>query len=105
VQDAVAAVRHAAAQLRDVVAIGGDSAGGCVAALAALALRDAGEAGLLAGQFLVCPNTDLTGAHASMAAKGEPGLRHGFVQDAEPSAEAATERFIADVRLGLRPEP
>ena len=178
VDDAVAVVRHAAAGLRGAVAVGGDSAGGCIAALAALALRDDGQAGLLAAQFLVCPNTDLTGAHASFAEKGtgfglqagdareaaalwtgdakrhgdgavsplhardlsglpptvvvtaehdplrdegaayaaglaaagvpvthrcEPGLRHGFVQDAEPDAEAATDRFIADVRLTLRP--
>jgi acetyl esterase len=179
IDDAVEAVRHAATQLRDVVAIAGDSAGGCVAALAALALRDRGEAAMLAAQVLVCPNTDLTGAHASMAEKGsgfglgaeavraaaalwmadttrhgdgdvsplhahdlrgvppavvvtaehdplrdeanayaarlaaagvptshrcEPGLRHGFVQDAAPDAEAATDRLIADVRLRLRPE-
>ena len=185
VDDAVAVVRHVAlrtargARRGGTVAIAGDSAGGCIAALAALALRDDDEAGLLAAQLLVCPNTDLTGAHASFAEKGtgfgleagdvreaaalwvpdaarhgdgtvsplhardlsglppavvvtaehdplrdegaayaarlaaagvpathrcEPGLRHGFVQqDADPRAEAATDRFIADVRLTLRP--
>jgi acetyl esterase len=70
VDDAVAAVRHAAAHLSAVVGIGGDSAGGCLAALASLALRDAGQADVLAAQILVCPNTDLTGAHRSMVDKG-----------------------------------
>lgn len=70
VHDAVAAVRHAAAHLAASVGIAGDSAGGCLAALATLALCDAGEADLLAHQILVCPNTDLTGAHRSMADKG-----------------------------------
>ena len=180
VEDAVAVVRHAALRRDGAVAIGGDSAGGCITALAALALRDGDdEAGLLAAQLLVCPNADLTGVHASFAEKGagfgleagdvreaaalwmpdterhgdgtvsplhardlsglppavvitaehdplrdegaayaarltaagvpathrcEPGLRHGFVQeDADPKAEVATDRFIADVRLTLRP--
>jgi acetyl esterase len=65
------AVRWASAWLaRDgggPVAIGGDSAGGCVAALAALALRGSDVA--LAGQVLICPNTDLTGAQPSMEEK------------------------------------
>jgi acetyl esterase/lipase len=180
VDDAVAAVRHAAAHLAAAVGIGGDSAGGCLAALAALALRDADQADELAAQILVCPNTDLTAAHGSMADKGtgfglqvddvrwaaaqwvpdlarhgdgdvsplhaadlsglppavvvtaehdplrdegdayaarlaaagvpvthrcEPGLRHGFVQDADPAATAAVERLIADVRAGLAQGP
>ncbi|MEA2217430.1 MAG: acetyl esterase [Solirubrobacteraceae bacterium] len=70
VDDAVAAVRRAAARMSDVVAIGGDSAGGCIAALACLALRDCGDAGLLAAQFMVCPNTDLTGRQPSVTEKG-----------------------------------
>jgi acetyl esterase len=71
VHDAEGAVRWASAWLaRDgggPVAIGGDSAGGCVAALAALALRGSDVA--LAGQVLICPNTDLTGAQPSMEEK------------------------------------
>jgi acetyl esterase/lipase len=67
VEDAVAAIRYAADQLADTVAVGGDSAGGCLAALAALALR---EEEPLAAQILACPNTDLTGRHPSMAEKG-----------------------------------
>ncbi len=188
IEDAVAAVIHAASVARRAaaaarpgarasrkVALGGDSAGGCIAALAALALRDRGEHELLAAQVLACPNTDLTGRHVSMVEKGtgfgleaadvraaaalwmpdaarhadgdvsplhardlsglppativtaehdplrdegdayaarlsaagvatthrcEPGRHHGFVQDSGP----ATDRFIADVRVRLRPE-
>lgn len=178
VDDAVATVRHVASHRRDSVGIGGDSAGGCVAALTALALRNAGDGHVLAAQILICPNTDLTGRHQSMADKGtgfgleaadlrwaaaqwmpdvarhgggdvsplhasdlsrlppavvvtaehdplrdegdayaarlkaagvsvthrrEPGLRHGFVQDTEPSAAAAVERLVADVRVSLVP--
>lgn len=64
VDDAVAAIRWAAdglggARAPGPVAIGGDSAGGCIAALAALALRDDVDVALTA-QVLVCPHTDLT---------------------------------------------
>ncbi len=45
----------------------------------------------------------LTAAGVPCTHRCEPGLRHGFVQDTEPRAEAATDRFIADVRLRLRP--
>lgn len=64
VDDAVAAIRWAAdglggARMPGPVAVGGDSAGGCIAALAALALR--GDASVaLTAQILICPNTDLT---------------------------------------------
>lgn len=68
VDDALAAVRWAVERSgAPAVAIAGDSAGGCVAALAALALRDAGGPSL-AAQVLICPNTDLTGGRPSMAA-------------------------------------
>ncbi|HEY6759129.1 MAG TPA: alpha/beta hydrolase [Baekduia sp.] len=72
VDDAVAAVRWAASWLTrehgGPPAIGGDSAGGCIATLAALRLRDTPEEGVqpLALQVLICPNTDLTGAQPSM---------------------------------------
>ncbi|HEV7805512.1 MAG TPA: alpha/beta hydrolase fold domain-containing protein [Solirubrobacteraceae bacterium] len=91
VDDAVAAVRLAAAHLSGVVAIGGDSAGGCLAALASLALRDAGDAGLLAVQILVCPNTDLTGSQRSMADKGT-----GFGLEAADVRWAAAQ-WVPDV--------
>jgi acetyl esterase len=63
VDDAVAAVGWAAGGLGGArapgpVAVGGDSAGGCIAALAALALR--GDASVEpAAQILICPHTDL----------------------------------------------
>jgi acetyl esterase len=77
VDDAIAAIRWAAgglggARMPGPVAVGGDSAGGCIAALAALALRGDDDVALTA-QLLICPNTDLTtiedaelraGAHA-----------------------------------------
>lgn len=65
VHDAEAAVLWASSWLAggEPVAIGGDSAGGCVAALTALPLGRGGE---LSAQVLLCPNTDLTGAQPSM---------------------------------------
>jgi acetyl esterase len=51
------------------VAVAGDSAGGTLAALAYLRLRDARSAALPDLQVLVCANTDLTGAGASMREK------------------------------------
>jgi acetyl esterase len=79
IDDAIAAIRWAAGGLGGArapgpVAVGGDSAGGCIAALAALALRGDDEV-LLAVQVLICPHTDLaaiedaeirTAAHAWM---------------------------------------
>jgi acetyl esterase len=64
VDDAVAAIRWAAGGLGGArapgpVAVGGDGAGGCIAALAALALRGDGDVALT-GQLLICPHTDLT---------------------------------------------
>jgi acetyl esterase len=91
VDDAVAVVRHAAAHLAAIVAIGGDSAGGCLAALTCLALRDAGDPDVLAAQILVCPNTDLTGAHRSMIEKGT-----GFGLDAGDVRWAAAQ-WMPDV--------
>jgi acetyl esterase len=64
VDDALAAIRWAAGGLAGTrppgpVGVGGDSSGGCVAALAALALREDPTV-TLAAQVLICPNTDLT---------------------------------------------
>ncbi len=88
IDDATAAIRWAAGGLGGArtpgpVAVGGDSAGGCIAALAALALRSDGDVALTA-QLLICPNTDLTAiedpvirtaAHAWMP----KAARHGDV--------------------------
>ncbi|GAA0406347.1 hypothetical protein GCM10009530_68180 [Microbispora corallina] len=66
-----AAVDDAAAVLRWArpAAVAGDSAGGYLATMACLRLRDEGGP-LPALQVLVCPNTDLTLASPSVAEKG-----------------------------------
>jgi acetyl esterase len=63
---------------RGALAVGGDSAGGTIAALACLRLRDEAPAAMPVLQLLVYPNTDLTGSSASMAEKA-----HGWGVDAE----------------------
>jgi acetyl esterase len=72
VDDAVAAVAWGSSWLCPGVPVGlaGDSAGACVAALAALR-PDVSE---LSALVLLCPNTDLTGAQASMEAERGHGL-------------------------------
>ncbi|WP_219506047.1 alpha/beta hydrolase [Nonomuraea ceibae] len=50
-------------------AVAGDSAGGYLASMACLRLRDAGDP-LPAVQMLICPNTDLTLSHPSVIDKG-----------------------------------
>jgi acetyl esterase len=66
VHDAVAAVRWARESTdAPLIGLGGDSAGGCIAALAALELRDAGDSALVSALVLFCPNTDLTADAAS----------------------------------------
>jgi acetyl esterase len=74
VDDAVAALRGLAdrpAVLGPVrsVAVAGDSAGGTLAALACLVLRDTSPEALPALQVLAYPNTDLTGRQPSMREK------------------------------------
>jgi acetyl esterase len=54
---------------RGAVAAAGDSAGGTLAALACLRLRDEDPAALPDLQVLLCANTDLTGAQPSMREK------------------------------------
>ena len=75
VQDTVAALRWVAAappelgEAPDAVAVAGDSAGGTLAALACLRLRDEHPAALPDLQALLYANTDLTGAQPSMREK------------------------------------
>jgi acetyl esterase len=103
VDDAVAAIRWAAGGLGGArapgpVAVGGDSAGGCIAALAALALRDAGDASLSA-QVLICPNTDL-------ATIEDPDLRaaaHAWVPKAANLADGDVSPLHARDVGGLPP--
>lgn len=54
-----------------VAAVAGDSAGGALAALACLRLRDAASAALPKLQVLIYANTDLTGPGASMHEKAQ----------------------------------
>jgi acetyl esterase len=61
-----------------VVGVAGDSAGGTLAALACLRLRDETPSAMPDAQVLLCPNTDLTGTAASMQEKGR-----GWGLDAE----------------------
>jgi acetyl esterase len=64
VEDCVAATEWVLAHVRELggdearVFVAGDSAGGTMAAVVALILRDRGEAGRLAGQILLYPVTD-----------------------------------------------
>lgn len=71
VDDTVTAVRFVRARrdLRGPVAVAGDSAGGTLATLACLRLRDEDPDALPDLQVLLYPNTDLTGAHPSMREK------------------------------------
>src|SRR5262245_16832516 len=77
VEDCYAAVQWVATQAarlgvdRGRLAVGGDSAGGNLAAAVTLLTRDRGGAGL-AGQVLVYPNTDLLTDDASMRASTDP---------------------------------
>jgi acetyl esterase len=89
IDDAVAAVHWASSWLAsgEPVAIGGDSAGACIAALTALRLRDSASGGgeALRAQVLLCPNTDLTGAQPSMREKAT-----GFGLEADAVRAAAS---------------
>ncbi|WP_433429866.1 alpha/beta hydrolase [Nonomuraea sp. CA-141351] len=66
-----AAIDDVAAVLRwsHPAAVAGDSAGGYLATMACLRLRDAGDP-LPAVQILICPNTDLTLSQPSVVDKG-----------------------------------
>jgi acetyl esterase/lipase len=82
VDDAVAALRWIASRPSELgpaptaVAVAGDSAGGTIAALACVRLRDEAAAALPALQVLLYANTDLGNSGASMREKG-----HGFGLD------------------------
>ncbi|MFN7043453.1 MAG: alpha/beta hydrolase [Acidovorax temperans] len=76
VDDALAATRwihaNASALALDAerLAVGGDSAGGNLAAVVAIAAREAGDLPV-AFQLLIYPATDMRGGHASRTANGE----------------------------------
>jgi len=82
VDDAVAALRWIASEPAELepaptaLAIAGDSAGGTIAALACVRLRDEAASGLPALQALIYAPTDLSNSGASISEKG-----HGFGLD------------------------
>jgi acetyl esterase len=82
VEDCFAATRWLAGNPAEVVAdasrlvVGGDSAGGNLAAAVTLLARDRGDVELV-GQLLVCPNTDLRAATPSMRENTDPWLLNG----------------------------
>ena len=87
VDDAVAALGWVSAtpvelgEAPSAVAVAGDSAGGALAALACLRLRDEHPEALPVLQVLLYPNTDLTGAQPSMREKATGwGLDAGTVR-------------------------
>jgi acetyl esterase len=79
IDDCYAAVRWVAAHASEIgadatrLAVGGDSAGGNIAAGVALRARDSGEVEL-AGQLLVYPNTDQLADDESMRRNDDPWL-------------------------------
>jgi acetyl esterase/lipase len=70
VHDSISAIRWAMDSWHHPVGVGGDSAGGCLAALACQRLLEAGQQPP-AVQALAYPNTDLTFSHASACQSGE----------------------------------
>jgi acetyl esterase len=78
------------------VAVGGDSAGGNIAALTCLLLRDREERLPLA-QVLICPNTDLTLSRASIREKAS-----GWGLDAA-ELRWFTEQWVPDVAMRSHP--
>jgi hypothetical protein len=89
------------------VAVCGDSAGGTLAALACLRLRDEDSSALPVLQVLLCANTDLTGSQPSMRDKGTgfgleaSGIRFFNSQWVSPACAAGTDRIAADLRRRL----
>lgn len=91
IDDAVAVLRWARP-----VGVAGDSAGGYLATMACLRLRDSGEE-VPAVQILMCPNTDLTLSGDSVREKGS-----GYSLDAD-FLEWAVRQWVPDD--GLRGDP
>jgi acetyl esterase len=102
VDDAVTALRWVAQrpaelELASPVAVAGDSAGGTLAALACLRLRDEHPEALPTLQVLVCPNTDLAATFPSMREKAV-----GFSLDAD-AVRFFNSQWVADEREWANP--
>jgi len=83
------------------IAVGGDSAGGTLAAVLALAERDAGRP--LAGQVLVYPALDLAGETPSMAENGEGyvltrAMMRWFIANYVPDPAARADWRVSPAR-------
>jgi acetyl esterase len=116
VEDCFEAFRHIAADPErfgtepGALAVGGDSAGGNLAAVTALQARDAGLP--LAGQLLVYPNTDQLAADGSMRDNDDPWLfnhrsvswyrKHYLATDADATHPLASPLLAPDLS-GLAP--
>ncbi len=77
-------IEHAPELADGPLVIGGDSAGGNLAAVACLALRDEGSVGAVAAQLLLYPAVDLrpqSKSYASRQANADPGLRAEVMDD------------------------
>jgi acetyl esterase len=116
VDDCIAATRFArreAAALgidADRVAVGGDSAGGNLAAVVAIALRDAGEA--LAFQLLIYPATDMRAVAPSHRHNGQGYLltaesiayyRGNYIEDEASWSDWRASPLLAADLSGLPP--
>jgi acetyl esterase len=117
VDDSIAAVRHFAQRAGDYaidaerIAVGGDSAGGNLSAVVALAARDAGGP-KLKYQLLIYPATDQRMRHASHAANGSGYLlthelmnyfRGHYLPDAKQYEDWRASPLLAKDLTGLPP--
>ena len=117
VDDSIAAMRHFVQRAADYafdatrVAVGGDSAGGNLATVVALAARDAGYPPL-AYQLLIYPGTDQRMRHASHAANGAGYLltrelieyfRGHYLPDAKQYDDWRASPLLAKDLSGLPP--
>jgi len=116
VEDCYAAVRWAAGHAEEIGAdparlvVGGDSAGGNLAAAVALRARAGGPA--LAGQLLVYPNTDQLADDRSMRAADDPFLfnrrsvawyRRHYLANPDDAADPLASPLRAESLAGLPP--
>jgi acetyl esterase len=116
VEDCYAAVRWVAGHAAEIgadparLAVGGDSAGGNLAAGVALRARDGGPP--LAGQLLVYPNTDQLADDESMRAADDPFLfnrhsvawyRQHYLADPGDAASPLASPLRAESLAGLPP--
>jgi len=110
VDDCIAAVKFVAGRHK-LVAVGGDSAGGTLATVAALHARDHGGP-QIAFQLLIYPGTDQRGAHPSVTRNGEGYLltkkameyfRGHYLPDPKDTLDWRASPLLAKTLAGLPP--